>query len=255
MSKYKETWFSSILTENLTIPKKKVLVKYVKIVFTLLLILLLGFLATHSNQTAEHSFYIDSKGTISNSISVEKAEERNLELVATREATSFLNLSAGCVGKTQWVYPETGLPVLTEENSIEEEYLVSRNWASIPPVRGDHSLEPNIPAQRFSPQGRTEGKSEWLSYSDALNLLYQGHYVIWYSPSLIEVDPSTYNQMSNYILDKILLEDKDGPRYYLATLPEYRFEELPRSIYLTKLNYTQSCVNFDQEIFDIFYSE
>jgi hypothetical protein len=253
MRKYKETWFSSISTDSLTIPKKKTLVKYIKIAIGILLIGAFSLLATSPTQTSEHSFYINSTGTISNNISQKDAAEKNLELVASREKTSFLNLSAGCVGKTEWVYPATGIPVLTAENSIDTEYLVSRDWASIPPVRGDHSLEPNIPTQRFSPQGRNEGEPDWLSYSDALNLLYQGHYIIWYNPELIGSDPSTYNQMSNYILDKILLEEPTGPKYYLAALPEYRLKELPRSIYFTKLNYTQSCAKFKEEIFDNFY--
>lgn len=256
MSKHKETWFRSISPDSLTIPKKKALVKYAKIGIITLLVIGFAFVATRENQTSEHSFYIDSAGNISNGISQEEAQAQGLDLVATREETSFLNLSAGCVAQTEWVYPETGKPVLTLESSIEKEYLVSEDWASIPPVRGDHSLNPNVPTQRFAPQGQpTDNKTDWLSYSDALSLLYQGHYVIWYNPSLIDSNPSNYNQMSNYILDKIIVEKIDGPRYYLAELPEYRLEELPRSIYLTKLNYTQSCVQFNEEIFDNFYND
>lgn len=216
--------------------------KFYKTTILIFALLLFLFLFSRETQIQEHSFYLDSK---TNQVFTEVNSIRTKGLVANREKASFLNLAAGCVAKTEWLAPVEGNPTLEPKADKATIERVQETWASIPPARGDHSISlpsyPNIATLEYA-------KENNIIYADALALLYQGHNIIWYKPSLLETNPATFTQMQNYITDITTSSKEANIEYYLLPLPEYRLKELPREIYFTKLNYTQSCVKFSEEV-------
>lgn len=175
---------------------------------------------------------------------------------AYRSKTSFLNLSAGCTSDTRWLIPKESNPIKIE--SPEASYYM-RNWVSYPPVKGNY-LDKSWEGARISVRtvgSETLRKEQLMNFSDALKILHEGGHVIWYHPRMLEEDAFTLEELRKAVLDKILLEKEiGGAAYYLAELPEFSgLANMERNIYYTKLNHTQSCIKFDKNILEKFYSE
>jgi hypothetical protein len=205
---------------------------------------------------------------------------------AIRCKTSFAELSSGCVAETEWLLPlEEGRPIVPmrnyeSEESIIEDYkegtprnegesdydyanrLIDKevskvnfptniNWYSYPPVRGNYVSEDWEGARIIKDLKKDERP---MRFEEGLRLLYQGNYIIWYHPSLLEESFYEFSALDEYVFEKILSEEEGSPRIYLVTLLGSNLEKYPRKIYLSKLNYTQSCTGFNKDIIDKFYS-
>jgi hypothetical protein len=174
--------------------------------------------------------------------------------VAVREATSFLNLSAGCTAVTRWLNPGG------QEGPIEDynfAYLeASNSWDSYPPAVGMY-VDKNWEGIRINVRTTSQpfDVEKAMNFSDALKLLYNGDYVIWYHPRMLEEDPYGLEELRGAVLDKIILEREPGSgAFYLAELPDFpQLSSMDRNVYYTKLGYTHSCIKFNSTILENFY--
>lgn len=212
---------------------------------------------------------------------------------AEREQTSFIELGYGCVASTEWIghsdyepnatllsgsfYSDALLPLYSDydldgEISAEEvneffaseadllesfgieNNLYSKDWTSMPPVWGDYAATPwegaRIQVNYNSYLPRLNG----MGFADGLGKLYEGAYVVWYHPRLTDVTQSyILEKLESYIGDKVVNEKTN---FYLQPLPisESEFNLFSRNIYYTKLGFTQSCLEFNANVFREFYN-
>lgn len=177
------------------------------------------------------------------------------QIIANRNQTSFLNLSAGCTSETKWLFPKKGEPKPDEEFGLGGNS--NYDWVSFPPVVGDYADKDwegvRINVRLSSDQPIKE--SEQMSFSDALRLLYQGNYVIWYHPRMLDEYPFELQALDDAVFNlAVSNRGFELGNVYLAELPAfYGLASMERNIYYTKLNYTQSCIKFNQNILNNFY--
>lgn len=205
---------------------------------------------------------------------------------ALRGQITFAELSAGCVAETQWLLPlEKGRPIVPIRNYSSEEDIIAEykegypriddesdyeyanrliderikkigyptniNWYSYPPVRGNY-VATDWEGKRIITELK-QGERP-MRFEEGLRLLNQGNYVIWYHPSMLEDSEFEFAELQDYVFNKIVLESNGSPKIYLVPLIGSNLEDYPRKIYLSRLNYTQSCVSFNEKIIDKFYS-
>lgn len=228
------------------------------------------------------SRFLGGEGIDETSFSPDEAYSYNYG-VAIRGQATFAELSAGCVAETEWLLPlKEGKPIVPtrqydSEKSVIDEFRYGYprlpdesdynyanrlldiqmkkvdsksniNWYSYPPVRGNYAINDWAGSRII----KTDDKP--MRFEEGLRLLNQGHYVIWYHP--IQLDESMYefSELKDYVLQNVLKESQDSPKLYLVPLVGSNLDEYPRKIYLTRLNYTQSCISFNNETIDKFYS-
>lgn len=211
---------------------------------------------------------------------------------AQRSQTKFVELGAGCVASTEWFgykdyqasaslltggfYSDALLPMYKDydrngeitaqevedffasENDLMLYFgptynLYSSDWKSLPPVWGDYAAEDWEGTRISTFYGSYSIPKNGLGFADGLRKLYQGSNVIWYHPRLTDVN-KTYilKELDDAVTKKIISDKLD---FYLHPLPipvdEYNL--FPRNIYYTKLGFTQSCSEFNSEVFEEFY--
>jgi hypothetical protein len=175
--------------------------------------------------------------------------------VAERKATSFMYLSSGCTSDTYWLNPSGKRGPIRDSAVAPLE--AEDSWDSYPPAIGLYvdkdwdgiRINVRVASQPFN-------EEQMMDFSDALKLLHQGNYVIWYHPRMLEEDPYGLEELRSAVLDKIVLERESGRgAFYLAELPPAPFlSSMERNVYYTKLGYTQSCIKFSNDILNEFYN-